>query len=160
MTKTEILARIKAERVVALIRADGPDSLLECARALCAGGRTCSELTMTTPGAIELCARVTRELPEVLLGLGTVLDVETVHRGLAAGAKFIVTPVVKPDVIMACRYLTRLPAETRFVVEVPPALARLVASLVGAERVVIRGAALPAAAFTTYPACTPGGSSW
>ena len=51
------------------------------------------------------------------------------------------------DVIMACRYLTRLPPETRFVVEVPPALARLVASLVGAERVVMRGAALPAAAF-------------
>jgi 2-dehydro-3-deoxyphosphogluconate aldolase/(4S)-4-hydroxy-2-oxoglutarate aldolase len=103
MTKTDILARIKAERVVALIRADGPDSLLECARALCAGGLTCIELTMTTPGAIELCARVTRELPEVLLGLGTVLDVETVHRGLAAGAKFMVTPVVKPDIIMACR---------------------------------------------------------
>ncbi len=51
------------------------------------------------------------------------------------------------DVIMACRYLTRLPPETRFVVEVPPPLRRLVAGLVGAERVVVRGDALPAAAF-------------
>jgi len=51
------------------------------------------------------------------------------------------------DVIMACRYLTCLPPETCFVVEVPAPLVRLVAALVGAERVMLRGAALPAAAF-------------
>jgi hypothetical protein len=48
------------------------------------------------------------------------------------------------DVIMACRYLTRLPT-ARFVVEVPPALERLVAGLVGAERTVRRGDPLPPA---------------
>jgi 2-dehydro-3-deoxyphosphogluconate aldolase/(4S)-4-hydroxy-2-oxoglutarate aldolase len=100
--KQDVLARIKAEKVIALIRADSPHSLLDCARALCAGGLTCIELTMTTPGAIELCARVAKELPEVLIGLGTVLDAATAEAGIAAGASFIVTPAVRPEVIKAC----------------------------------------------------------
>ena len=103
MSKAQTLARIKAEKVVALIRADSSASLLDCARALSAGGLTCIELTMTTPNAIALCAQVSRELPEVLLGLGTVLDASTARAGIAAGAKFIVTPAVRPDVIAACK---------------------------------------------------------
>jgi len=103
MKKTEVLERIKQEKVIALIRANSSASLLDCARALSEGGLNCIELTMTTPGAIELCAEVARELPHVLLGLGTVLDPETARRGIAAGAKFIVTPAVRPLVIEACR---------------------------------------------------------
>ena len=105
MTKTEVISRLKAEKVIALIRADSPASLLDCARALSAGGLNCLELTMTTPGAIELCAQVARELPGILLGLGTVLDADTARRGIAAGAKFIVTPAVRPTVIAVCQEL-------------------------------------------------------
>ncbi|HVT73460.1 MAG TPA: bifunctional 4-hydroxy-2-oxoglutarate aldolase/2-dehydro-3-deoxy-phosphogluconate aldolase [Lacunisphaera sp.] len=103
MNKTEILSRLRAEKVIALIRADSPASLLDCARALSAGGLNCLELTMTTPGAIEMCAQVAQELPQILLGLGTVLDAETAKKGIAAGAKFIVTPAVRPAVIAACQ---------------------------------------------------------
>jgi 2-dehydro-3-deoxyphosphogluconate aldolase/(4S)-4-hydroxy-2-oxoglutarate aldolase len=103
MAKTDILQRIRSEKVIALIRADSSASLLECARALSAGGLNCIELTMTTPGALELCARVSQELPGILLGLGTVLDAETARAGIAAGAKFIVTPAVRPEVIKACK---------------------------------------------------------
>ena len=103
MSKTDVLNRIKSEKVIALIRADSSASLLDCARALSAGGLNCIELTMTTPGAIELCAQVSKELPDVLLGLGTVLDAETARKGIAAGAKFIVTPAVRPTVIAACK---------------------------------------------------------
>jgi len=103
MTKSDILQRLRAQKVIALIRADGADSLLDCARALQAGGLGAIELTMTTPGAIELVARVSRELPDALIGLGTVLDADTARAGIAAGAKFIVTPAVRPAVIAACR---------------------------------------------------------
>lgn len=103
MTKQEVLARLKAEKVIALIRADNSASLLDCARALSAGGLNCIELTMTTPNALELCAQVAQKLPQVLLGLGTVLDADTAKRGIAAGAKFIVTPAVCPTVIAACK---------------------------------------------------------
>jgi 2-dehydro-3-deoxyphosphogluconate aldolase / (4S)-4-hydroxy-2-oxoglutarate aldolase len=103
MIKNEILARIRAEKVVALIRTDDAECLLECARALSIGGLTCIELTMTTPGAINLCALITRELPQVLVGLGTVLHADTARKAVAAGARFIVTPAVRPEVIKACR---------------------------------------------------------
>ncbi len=105
MSKTDTLQRIKAEKVIALIRADSPASLLDCARALSAGGLNTLELTMTTPGALDLTAQVSRELPHILLGLGTVLDAATARAGIAAGAKFIVTPAVRPAVIAVCREL-------------------------------------------------------
>jgi 2-dehydro-3-deoxyphosphogluconate aldolase/(4S)-4-hydroxy-2-oxoglutarate aldolase len=105
MAKADILQSIRKQKVIALIRADSPDSLLECARALLAGGLGIIELTMTTPNAISVLARVSRELPEITLGLGTVLDPALVGEAVAAGAKFIVTPCVRPDVIEACRRL-------------------------------------------------------
>ena len=105
MSKSETLQRLKAVKVIALIRADSSNSLLECARALAAGGLNAIELTMTTPGALEMTAKVAKELPDLLLGLGTVLDADTARAGIAAGAKFIVTPAVRPTVIAACREL-------------------------------------------------------
>jgi 2-dehydro-3-deoxyphosphogluconate aldolase/(4S)-4-hydroxy-2-oxoglutarate aldolase len=102
MNKSDILARLKAQKVIALIRADNADNLVGCARALQAGGLGAIELTMTTPGALEMCAKVSQELPDVLLGLGTVLDADTARKGIAAGAKFIVTPALRPEVIKVC----------------------------------------------------------
>ena len=103
MKKDAVLAKIKAEKVIALIRADNPDGLLDCAKALADGGLTSIELTMTTPGAIRMLEQATSELPDFLFGLGTVLDPETARAGILAGAKFIVTPALRPEVITLCR---------------------------------------------------------
>jgi len=103
MKKDAVLTKIKSEKVVALIRADGPDGLLDCAKALAEGGLTSIELTMTTPGAIRVLEKATAELPDFIFGLGTVLDAETARAGILAGAKFIVTPATRPDVIEVCK---------------------------------------------------------
>lgn len=103
MKKDAVLSKIKAEKVIALIRADSPDGLLDCARALAAGGLTSIELTMTTPGAIRMLEKATAELPDFLFGLGTVLDAETARAGILAGAKFIVTPGARLGVIEMCQ---------------------------------------------------------
>ena len=103
MKKDAVLSMIKAEKVIALIRADSPDGLLDCARALAAGGLTSIELTMTTPGAIRMLEKATAELPDFLFGLGTVLDAETARAGILAGAKFIVTPGARLDVVAMCQ---------------------------------------------------------
>lgn len=103
MKKDAILAKFKAEKVIALIRAESPDGLLDCAKALAAGGLTSIELTMTTPGAIRMLEKATAELPDFLFGLGTVLDAETARAGILAGAKFVVTPGVRLDVIEVCK---------------------------------------------------------
>jgi 2-dehydro-3-deoxyphosphogluconate aldolase/(4S)-4-hydroxy-2-oxoglutarate aldolase len=103
MKKDAILSKIKAEKVVALIRADSPDGLLDCAKALADGGLTSIELTMTTPGAIRMLEKATAELPEFLFGLGTVLDADTARAGILAGARFLVTPALRPDVIATAK---------------------------------------------------------
>jgi 2-dehydro-3-deoxyphosphogluconate aldolase/(4S)-4-hydroxy-2-oxoglutarate aldolase len=105
MLEPEILGRIKSEKVIALIRAERPEGLLDCARALAEGGLGVIELTMTTPGALDLVAEVALSLPGVMIGLGTVLDAETARAGVTAGAQFIVTPALRPGVIAACREL-------------------------------------------------------
>ena len=103
MNKAAVLTKIKTEKVIALIRADSSDGLLDCARALAAGGLTSIELTMTTPGAIAMLRQATAALPDFVFGLGTVLDAATAREGIAAGARFIVTPAFRPDVIAECR---------------------------------------------------------
>lgn len=103
MKKAAILQKLTTEKVIALIRADSPDGLLDCAKALAEGGLTSIELTMTTPGAIRMLEKATAELPDFLFGLGTVLDAETARAGILAGAKFVVTPALRPDVITMCK---------------------------------------------------------
>lgn len=106
MKKDAVLAKMKSEKVIALIRADNPDGLLDCAKALAEGGLTSIELTMTTPGAIRMLEKATAELPDFLFGLGTVLDAETARLGILAGASFVVTPALRPEVITMCRRYT------------------------------------------------------
>jgi 2-dehydro-3-deoxyphosphogluconate aldolase/(4S)-4-hydroxy-2-oxoglutarate aldolase len=103
MTKEAVLTKIRQEKVVAIIRAESSDGLLECAEALAAGGLTAIELTMTTPGALKMIERASQAMPNFLFGLGTVLDAETARAGILAGARFIVTPALRTDVITLCR---------------------------------------------------------
>ena len=103
MKKDAVLAKIRSEKVIALIRADNPDGLLDCARALATGGLTSIELTMSTPGAMRMLERTTSEWPDFVFGLGTVLDAETARAGILAGARFLVTPALRPDVIALAR---------------------------------------------------------
>ena len=67
-------------------------------------GLTVAEITMTVPGAIEAIASVAKRFGDkVLVGAGTVTDAKTVKKALAAGAKFIVSPCLVPEVIAAAR---------------------------------------------------------
>ena len=103
MKKDAILSKIRTEKVIALIRAENSDGLLDCPKALADGGLTSIELTMTTPGAIRMLEKATSELPDFLFGLGTVLDAETARMGILSGARFVVTPALRPDVITLCK---------------------------------------------------------
>ena len=70
--------------------------------ALAEGGVRALEVTMTVPRAIELIAEIAPTLPsDFLFGAGTLLDADTVHRAVDAGAQFIVSPVFKPEVVQA-----------------------------------------------------------
>lgn len=108
MTKPEIIRRLLDCGIIAIIRADSADGLVEAAGALLAGGVTAMEVTMTTPKALQVVTDVVAHYgPQILMGVGSVTDPETVRFAVAAGAEFIVTPVTKPEVIVACTYLEK-----------------------------------------------------
>ena len=104
MKKAQILHRLREPGLVAIIRADDSSQLIDATQALLDGGIQAIELTMTTPNAIGVIEEATKKFgDQVLLGLGSVLDETTARLGILAGAKFIVTPVFRPEVIKACR---------------------------------------------------------
>src|SRR5260221_10855261 len=99
MTKSAIIQRLLDPGIIAIIRADSSEHLVEAAEALLAGGVTAMEVTMTTPGALEVITAITRQFGDaILMGVGSVTDPATVISAVAAGAEFIVTPVTKPQV--------------------------------------------------------------
>lgn len=99
MNRLTILTKILDEGIVAILRMDEEEKVLNVVDALQAGGVHAIEITMGTPGALRLIEKVAKEKPEVLIGVGSVLDAETARMALYAGAKFIVTPVTKPVII-------------------------------------------------------------
>ena len=99
-----LLRRALARRLVAIVRLRDGAALLEVAEALVEGGITTLEFTLTTPGAITAIERCRARFSEaVVVGAGTVLDPDGARRCVAAGAQFLVSPGVDPDVIAAAR---------------------------------------------------------
>jgi 2-dehydro-3-deoxyphosphogluconate aldolase/(4S)-4-hydroxy-2-oxoglutarate aldolase len=102
LPRSQITAAIEELGVVAIIRMQDPAAVRGVVDALAEGGVRAVEVTMTVPRAIELIGEIAPTLPEgFLFGAGTVLDGDTVKRAVAAGARFIVSPVFRRDVIEA-----------------------------------------------------------
>jgi 2-dehydro-3-deoxyphosphogluconate aldolase/(4S)-4-hydroxy-2-oxoglutarate aldolase len=92
--------------IVAIIRMKDPGKVRAVFDAIGEGGVRVIEVTMTVPGAIELIRQLAASLPQgFVLGAGTVLDAETARRVIDAGARFVVSPVFRRDVIAACHEL-------------------------------------------------------
>lgn len=103
MTKLEIIQRILHPGIVAIIRADSSEQLIDAAGALLDGGVTGLEITMTTPNALQVISDVRKKYGDaVLVGVGTVLDPETCRAAILAGAEFVVTPITRPGIIEIC----------------------------------------------------------
>jgi 2-dehydro-3-deoxyphosphogluconate aldolase/(4S)-4-hydroxy-2-oxoglutarate aldolase len=103
MTKAQIIARLLNPGVVAIIRADHSEQLIDASQALLDGGISAIEITMTTPNALKVIADACAKFGDrILAGVGSVLDVKTASSALEAGAQYVVTPVLKPEVIAFC----------------------------------------------------------
>ncbi len=103
MNKAEKLNLIRETGVIAIMRAQSPDQLTAAADAIRKGGVRVIEVTMTTPGALNVISEAVRRFgQEVLFGAGTVLDPETARSAILAGAGFVVAPTLKLEVIALC----------------------------------------------------------
>jgi 2-dehydro-3-deoxyphosphogluconate aldolase / (4S)-4-hydroxy-2-oxoglutarate aldolase len=103
------LQRVLDRAIVAVIRAESPDLLVDVAEALVAGGVEVMEVTFTVPRVTQVLEKVASRLgSRILLGAGTVLDAETARTAILAGAEFIVAPAVNLEVIELCRRYSKL----------------------------------------------------
>jgi 2-dehydro-3-deoxyphosphogluconate aldolase/(4S)-4-hydroxy-2-oxoglutarate aldolase len=103
-SRSSALSTLREVGIVPVIRAESADAALAVVEALVEAGLTVAEITMTVPGAIKAIASVAKRFGDkVLVGAGTVTDAETATRAVDAGAEFIVTPCLVPEVIDAAR---------------------------------------------------------
>jgi 2-dehydro-3-deoxyphosphogluconate aldolase / (4S)-4-hydroxy-2-oxoglutarate aldolase len=99
MTREEAVARIEEIGIFPGVRVDSGDHALFCTQTLWGAGIPVAEITMTVPGGIEVIRTIAQGFPEMVVGAGTVLDVETAKRCLDAGARFITSTGMIPTVI-------------------------------------------------------------
>ncbi|NQU54557.1 MAG: bifunctional 4-hydroxy-2-oxoglutarate aldolase/2-dehydro-3-deoxy-phosphogluconate aldolase [Bacteroidetes bacterium] len=99
----EIIKKIDEAGVIAVLVIDDVKHAVPVAKALLKGGVNAIELTLRTPAAIEAARAIKSEVPEITLGIGTVLTIGQVKAAAELGADFAVSPGCNPRVIAAAR---------------------------------------------------------
>ena len=87
--------------ILPVITVDSVDQGRRIAGALLDGGLTALELTLRTPAALDTLAALKKDLPDIVIGAGTVLDETHIRQSIDAGADFLVTPGTPPALAQA-----------------------------------------------------------
>ncbi len=95
----EILKTISNIGIVPVVAINDASKAVPLAKALVAGGLPTAEVTFRTAAAEDAMRAITAEVPEMLVGAGTVLTPEQLDRALDAGSKFIVSPGFNPEMV-------------------------------------------------------------
>ena len=98
----DILTKIGQIGIVPVVALDRAEDALPLGKALMVGGIPCAEVTFRTAAAKEAIRIMTSNFPDMLVGAGTVLSCEQVDEAVEAGAKFIVSPGLNPEVVKYC----------------------------------------------------------
>jgi 2-dehydro-3-deoxyphosphogluconate aldolase/(4S)-4-hydroxy-2-oxoglutarate aldolase len=91
-----IAERIVARRVVGILRCDEP---VRVGTAVIEGGVDVVEVPLGVPGALAAISSLSTSFPSALVGAGTVMTAEDAARALDAGARFLLSPVLRPEVV-------------------------------------------------------------
>jgi 2-dehydro-3-deoxyphosphogluconate aldolase/(4S)-4-hydroxy-2-oxoglutarate aldolase len=100
---SELLTRAP---VIPVLTIDRVVDAVPLARALLAGGLPVIEVTLRTPVALDAVAAIVAEVPQAVVGIGTVTDIPEIRLALSAGAKFLASPGTPPELAAA---LARVP---------------------------------------------------
>jgi len=105
LDRAAVVERIKTERAVAVIRTDSIDRALGAAHAAIAAGFRAVEITFSFAEAATAIAKLAETNGDLLVGAGTILTRDQVREAVDAGARFLVSPCVLPEVIDAAHEL-------------------------------------------------------
>lgn len=98
----DALTKIGELGIVPVVKIENAGDAVALGKALLDGGLPVAEITFRTAAAEEAIRKLSQELPEVLVGAGTVLTVENAKKAVAVGAKFIVSPGFNSKVVGYC----------------------------------------------------------
>lgn len=91
--------KITEEKVLAIVRLEDLSEAKRISEALLEGGVSVVEFTLTNPDALRVMEKVRTDVDGLLIGAGTVLDEQAAYAAIMAGARFLVTPTVAPNVV-------------------------------------------------------------
>lgn len=102
MSREEIVRKVIDGGAVAVVRLKDPNKLIKVAEAIHRGGVLGLEITMTVPNAIQVIAAASKEIGGYMnVGVGSVLSAETARKAIDAGARYVVSPIYKKEIIDA-----------------------------------------------------------
>ena len=99
---SDLLNRVRDIGIIPVIKLNSVEQAVPLAKALIDGGIPAAEVTFRTEAAADGIKAIKEAYPEMLLGAGTVINKEQCEAALAAGATFIVSPGLSPDVAKLC----------------------------------------------------------
>lgn len=110
MKKIKLMQQLVNEGVVAVLRGDTPDEVVEMAEQAIEGGIKVIEVTMTVPFALQAIEKLAKKYSSTaqdpgqyaIIGVGTVLDPETARAAILSGSEFVVGPSLNPDTVTLC----------------------------------------------------------
>lgn len=104
-SKQQIIQQLRFSRVVPLFTHDNPDEALDVVRAAYEGGIRAFEFTNRRSNSFDVFTYLIKnraEFPELMLGIGTIMDPDTTTKYIDAGADFIISPIMKPSMAPVC----------------------------------------------------------
>jgi len=106
MNREKIISEILNRKAVAVLRVKEAEKLKKVIEAINEGGISVAEITMTVPNAIKLIEKMSMELDSnIIIGVGSVLNSSIAEEAIKAGAKYVVSPIFKKEIVdMAHKY--------------------------------------------------------
>ena len=99
----DILTEIEKTGIVPVVKLNDPQKAIPLCNALLAGGINVAEVTFRTSCAAEVIKTISGTLPEMIVGAGTIINVEQAKTAIECGAKFIVSPGFSKDIVTYCQ---------------------------------------------------------
>jgi 2-dehydro-3-deoxyphosphogluconate aldolase/(4S)-4-hydroxy-2-oxoglutarate aldolase len=99
MTRADVRAQIEEIGIIPAVRVNHAEQARYAGEALVRAGIRVAEITMTVPHGIQVISHLAKELPDLIVGAGTVLDAELAKRCVDAGARFLTSPGLVLDVV-------------------------------------------------------------
>ncbi len=103
MDKEQVRSTINDVGILPAIRVSSAENARFAAETVAQAGIPVVEITTTIPGAVDVIADLARNLPHVIVGAGTILDAETARACLKAGAHFLTSPGLDPEIVQFAR---------------------------------------------------------